>query len=244
MEIGIEGKRVLLTGGTKGIGRGIALNFAAAGARIVTCSRHDDDAAQSLANELKRTGGEHHVMVADVSNPDDVDTLVEEATARLGGIDVVIGSAGTISHVPFDRLSIEDWNQVIGTNLTANYLLVRRALPVMGEGGSVILIGSRSAMVGIPLRAHYTAAKAGLVGLARSLAKELGPRGIRVNVIAPGVIEPDEAPLPEEVRARYRTLTSLGRLGRPSEIAGAALYLAGDLSGYVTGETLNVDGGI
>jgi 3-oxoacyl-[acyl-carrier protein] reductase len=133
---------------------------------------------------------------------------------------------------------------VVGSNLTANYLLVSQTLPLLGAGSSVILIGSRSALVGIPLRAHYTAAKAGLVGFMRSLAKELGPQGIRVNVIAPGVIEPADRPLPEEIRARYHKLTSLGRLGRPSEIAGAALFLASDLSGYVTGETLDVDGGI
>lgn len=244
MDIGIQGKKVLLTGGTKGIGRGIALNFANAGAQVVTCSRHDDEAARSLANELKETGGEHHVMVADVSTQAGVDALVDEAQARMGGVDVVIGNAGTITHIPFADLSIEDWNAVLTNNLTANYLLVRRTLPLLGEGSSVIMIGSRSAVVGIPLRAHYTAAKAGLVGLMRSLAKELGPRGIRVNVIAPGVIEPEDAPLPEEIQARYQRLTSLGRLGRPSEIAGAALYLASDLSAYVTGETLNVDGGI
>ena len=244
MDVGIEGRKVLLTGGTKGIGRGIALGFAAAGAQVLTCSRHDDEAARTLANELKEIGGEHHVMVADVSTQSGIDSLVEEAKIRMGGIDVVIGNAGVISHVPFAQLSIEDWNAVVGTNLTANYLLVQRALPLLGAGSSVIMIGSRSAMVGIPLRAHYTAAKAGLVGLARSLAKELGPQGIRVNVLAPGVIEPADAPLPEEIRARYHKLTSLGRLGRPSEIAGAALFLASDLSAYVTGETLNVDGGI
>lgn len=244
MHIGIEGRRVLLTGGTKGIGRGIALSFAAAGAQVVTCSRHDDEAARTLANELKEIGGEHHVMVADVSTQEGVDALVDEAQARMGGIDTIIGNAGTITHIPFADLSLEDWNKVIGSNLTANYLLVRRALPLLGEGSSVIMIGSRSAMVGIPLRAHYTAAKAGLVGLMRSLAKELGPRGIRVNVIAPGVIEPEDAPLPEEIRARYHKLTSLGRLGRPNEIAGACLYLSSDLAAYVTGETLNVDGGI
>ena len=244
MDLGIAGKKVLLTGGTKGIGRGIALAFAAAGAQVVTCSRHDDEAAQSLAIELKATGGEHHVMVADVSTESGVATLVDVAVARMGGVDVVIGCAGTITHIPFAKLSLSDWNDVVGSNLTANYLLVSQTLPLLGAGSSVILIGSRSALVGIPLRAHYTAAKAGLVGFMRSLAKELGPQGIRVNVIAPGVIEPEDRPLPEEIRARYHKLTSLGRLGRPNEIAGAALFLASDLSGYVTGETLDVDGGI
>lgn len=244
MDIGLTGKRVLLTGGTKGIGRGIALAFAKAGAQVLTCSRSEDEAAVSLAAELKEIGGEHHVVAADISTQAGIDELLEIAKGRLGGLDVIIGNAGAISHVPFAQLSVEDWTRVLTTNLTANYLLIQSALPLLSPGASVIAIGSRSAMIGIPLRAHYTASKAGLVGLVRSLAKELGPKGIRVNVVAPGVIEPENAPLPEAVRARYEEKTSLSRLGRPHEIAGAALFLASDLSSYITGETLNVDGGI
>jgi 3-oxoacyl-[acyl-carrier protein] reductase len=113
----------------------------------------------------------------------------------------------------------------------------------MGEGGSVINVGSRVATVGIPLRAHYTAAKAGLIGLTRSLAKELGPRGIRVNLIAPGPIE-TEAEVPAEVRRRYQKMIALGRLGRPEDIARVVLFLGSDLAAFVNGETINVDGGI
>jgi 3-oxoacyl-[acyl-carrier protein] reductase len=244
VDIRLDGKKVLLTGGTKGIGRGIATGFARAGAQVLTCSRQEDEAAHSLSNELKEIGGEHHVMVADVSTESGVDALIEQATERFGGLDAVIGNAGVISHIPFAQLSIADWSKVINTNLTANFLVTQRSLPLLSAGSSVIFIGSRSAQAGIPLRSHYTAAKAGLVGLARSLAKELGPQGIRVNVLAPGVIEPEDAPLPEEVRARYHRLTSLGRLGRPHDITGAALFLASDLASYITGETLNVDGGI
>jgi 3-oxoacyl-[acyl-carrier protein] reductase len=135
------------------------------------------------------------------------------------------------------------------TSLTAGYLVVQEALPLLSAGSSVVFIGSRVATVGIPLRGHYTAAKAGLVGLARSLAKEFGSRGIRVNVVAPGVIETEEAAKlsAEERRAyeqRYKSLIALGRFGRPADIARAVLFLASDLSGYVTGETINVDGGI
>ena len=244
MSIRIDGKRVLLTGGTRGIGRGLALAIARAGGSVVTCYRQDADAAEMLAKELARIGGEHHVMRADVSRAEDVDALIEECRSRWGGLDVLVGNAGTISHVPFEELPLTEWQRVIDGNLTSAYLLVQKALPLLGPGSSVINVGSRSATVGSPLRAHYTAAKAGLIGLSRSLAKELGPRGIRVNVVAPGVIEPEEAPLPAAVQERYRGLTALGRLGTPAEVAGAVLFLAGDLSGYVTGETLHVDGGI
>jgi 3-oxoacyl-[acyl-carrier protein] reductase len=245
VNIGLDGKKVLLTGWTKGIGRGIALAFAQAGADVLTCSRTADEAAHSLATELKEIGGEHRVVEADVSDPAGVEALIEEARTGFGRVDVLVHNAGAISHIPFAQLSTTDWDRVIGTNLTAAYLLVQGALPLLSAGSSVINIGSRSAMVGIPLRAHYTASKAGLVGLTRSLAKELGPdRKIRVNIVAPGVIEPENEPLPEAVVAKYTKLTALGRLGRPHEIAGAVLFLASDLSSYVTGETINVDGGI
>ncbi|MGH3645681.1 MAG: SDR family NAD(P)-dependent oxidoreductase [Micromonosporaceae bacterium] len=244
MDIQLKGKKVLLTGGTKGIGRGIALAFAQAGAHVLTCSRSEDEAAVTLANELKEIGPDHHVVTADISTQEGIDGLIEAAKTKLGGIDVIIGNAGAISHVPFEKLTAEDWSRVIQTNLTANYLLIQAALPLLGAGSSIIVLGSRSAMVGVQLRVHYTASKAGLVGMARSLAKELGPKGIRVNVLAPGVIEPENAPLPEAVVKKYVPLTSLGRLGRPREIAGAAMFLASDLASYVTGETLNVDGGI
>ncbi|MFL6140714.1 MAG: SDR family NAD(P)-dependent oxidoreductase [Labedaea sp.] len=245
MTIRLDGKKVLLTGGTRGIGRGLALAIAGAGAQLITCGRTDSEAAQSLARELKELGGEHHVVSADISTKQGIDGLIEECAARVGTLDVIVSNAGAITHVPFDKLPLDDWHRIINTNLTAAYLLVQGALPLLSEGASVINIGSRSAMVGVPLRAHYTASKAGLVGLTRSLAKELGPdRKIRVNIVAPGVIEPENEPLPEAVVAKYTKLTALGRLGRPHEIAGAVLFLASDLSSYVTGETINVDGGI
>jgi 3-oxoacyl-[acyl-carrier protein] reductase len=242
--IRLDGKRVLLTGGTRGIGRGLALAIAETGAQLITCGRTDSEAAQSLARELKELGGEHHVVAADISTEAGIDGLIEECKERLGGLDVIVHNAGAISHIPFEKLPVDEWHRIINTNLTAAFLLVQRALPLLSPGASVINIGSRSAMVGIPLRAHYTASKAGIVGLTRSLAKELGERGIRVNVIAPGVIEPENEPLSEEIVARYTKLTALRRLGRPHEIAGAMLFLASDLSSYVTGETINVDGGI
>jgi 3-oxoacyl-[acyl-carrier protein] reductase len=177
-----------------------------------------------------------------VADPADVDRLIEECQVRLGGLDVVVNNAGVISHVPFARLDAAEFARVLNTNLTAAFLVTQKALPLFGDSASVVNIGSRVATVGIPLRAHYTAAKAGLAGLTRSLCKELGPR-VRVNVVAPGVIA-TEAELPPEVLAKYESMTALRRLGRTEEIAGAVLFLASDLSSYITGETINVDGGI
>lgn len=244
MSIRLDGKRVLVTGGTGGIGRGLSHAFAGAGAGLVTCGRSNEEAAESMSRELKEIGGEHHVVLADVTRPDQVDTLLEECRTRLGGLDVLVSNAGAISHVPFGELPLEEWKRVLDTNLTAAYLLISKALPLLSDGASIVLIGSRVATVGIPLRAHYTASKSALIGLARSLAKELGGRRIRVNVVAPGVIETPERPLPDEIRQRYHQLTAIGRLGSPAEIANAVLFLASDLSSYITGETVHVDGGI
>ncbi|WP_433439985.1 SDR family NAD(P)-dependent oxidoreductase [Nonomuraea sp. CA-141351] len=243
MELNLTAKKILVTGGSRGIGRGIVLGLARAGADVVTCYRTEGEAVTSLARELKETGGDHHLVRADVSNPADVDDLVERCRTSFGSLDVVVHNAGVISHVPFAELPLEEWQRVVTNNLGGPYLVTQRALPLLGEGASVIFVGSRVATVGIPLRAHYTATKAGLVGLTRSLAKELGPRGVRVNVVAPGPIQTEE-PTPPAVLERYQKMIPLGRLGDVADIAGVVAFLSSDLSRFVNGETINVDGGI
>ncbi|MBB0244055.1 SDR family NAD(P)-dependent oxidoreductase [Streptomyces alkaliphilus] len=249
MELGLAGKNALVTGGSRGIGRAVVLALAKAGATVVTCYRQEGEAVDSLARELKEIGGEHLLVRADVGTVEGVERLMEACRSRFDSLDVLVNNAGVISQIPFSELPLEEWERVLATNLTGPFLVIGKALPMLREGSSVINVGSRGAMAGIPLRGHYTASKAGLVGLTRSLCKELGGRGIRFNVVAPGVIdtsEPDE--LSEEERAaynaRYLRMMALGRFGRPEEIAGAVLFLAGDLSSYVNGETLHVDGGV
>ncbi|MFG2956456.1 SDR family NAD(P)-dependent oxidoreductase [Streptomyces sp. NPDC048291] len=249
MELPLHGKKVLVTGGTRGIGRGIVLAAAQAGADVLTCHRQDGEAVDSLVRALKDTEGDHHVIRADVGDLDQVDRLVNEAKDRFGRLDGVVNNAGVISHIPFGELPAAEWSRILDTNLTASYRVIQQALPLLGAGSSVINIGSRGAAAGIPLRAHYTAAKAALIGLTRSLAKELGPQGIRVNVVAPGVIETeafDDMPADRAagLRATYAQKTALARLGTVDELAGPVLFLLSDLSTYVTGETVNVDGGI
>lgn len=251
----LRGRNALVTGGTRGIGRGIAMALAAEGVNVLACSSSGGEAAEALARDLKEISrdngvpGDHHVMQADVTVVESVQALADECGARLGSLDVLVNNAGAITHAPIGELSLADWHRVIDTSLTGAFLVVQQMLPLLGRDGSIVNIGSRSARAGIPLRAHYTAAKAGLEGLTRSLAKELGPRGIRVNVVAPGVIDTDQdRRLPAQRRAeitrRYGSLTALGRLGAVEEVAGAVLFLASDLSRYVTGQVLDVDGGI
>ncbi|UNO40776.1 3-oxoacyl-ACP reductase family protein [Streptomyces sp. MST-110588] len=241
--IPLGGKRVLVTGAGRGIGRGLALTLAASGAHVLACYRGGGEHIDSLAVRLKETPGDHHLIQADVTDAEDVQRLLEEARTRFGGLDGLVNNAGVISHIPFEELPYEEWSRVLDTNLGAVFRLTQQALPLFGERASVVNIGSRAATVGIPLRGHYTAAKAGLIGLTRSLAKELGGRGVRVNVVAPGVIA-TEAELPQAVVDKYSGLTAVGRLGRTEEIAHAAAFLLSDLSSYITGETLHVDGGI
>lgn len=243
MDIPLSGRKALVTGGTRGIGREITLALARAGADVIACYRADGEHVEELARQLKEIAGEHHLVRADIADERDVAALAEACRDRYGRLDVIVNNAGVISHVPYEKLPLAEWRRVLDTNLTGSYLVVQAMLPLLGTGASVVNIGSRVATVGIPLRAHYTAAKAGMIGLTRSLCKELGPRGIRVNLVAPGVIA-TEVELPPEVVAKYEGMTALRRLGRPADIAATVCFLASDLAAYITGETVNVDGGI
>ncbi|MEU2616002.1 SDR family oxidoreductase [Micromonospora sp. NPDC007271] len=243
------GRNVIVTGGTRGIGRGITLGLAAAGANVVACYRTEGDHLDALAQRLKETPGEHRLIRADVTDAEDVERVADEARSTYRTVHGLVHNAGVISQVPFGELTPQEWHRVVDTSLTAAYLMVNRTLPLMTAGSSVVAIGSRAATVGIPQRAHYTAAKAGLLGLVRSLAKELGPQGIRVNVVSPGTIETEEAAQDssEERRAyveRHSRIVALRRYGRSEEVADAVVFLLGDQSSYITGETLYVDGGI
>ncbi|MGW3497528.1 SDR family NAD(P)-dependent oxidoreductase [Streptomyces sp. NPDC001020] len=250
MDLGLKGKKALVTGGTRGVGRGVVLALARAGVDVVTCYQRDSEFVASLEHELKEIGGDHHVLRADLSKPEEIASLLTRVRELHGDrLDLLVNNAGAISHIPYAELPLEEWQRIFDTNVTGAHLVVQHALPLLGEGSSVVSIGSRAVEAGIPLRAHYTATKAAIAGLNRSLAKEFGPQGIRFNILALGVIETENFHnMPEEqqklMAERYGAKTALGRLGTPDEVAGAVLWLASDLSRYVTGNTIGVDGGI
>jgi 3-oxoacyl-[acyl-carrier protein] reductase len=238
------GRRVLVTGGTRGIGRATALAFARAGARLAVAHRGDGEAADRLTGELTALGADFTLVAADLTGRAGAERLAEAVRERLGGLDVLVNNLGVDGHAPFEKLTEDEWHRVLDHNTTSAYLVTQAALDLLGEGASIVNIGASVALRGRPLGVHYSTSKAALVGFTRALAKELGGRGIRVNLVAPGVTETEDGGLPPHLAERLTALTALGRLGRPEDVAGAVLYLAGDSAAYVTGTIIEVDGGI
>jgi 3-oxoacyl-[acyl-carrier protein] reductase len=234
----LEGRRALVTGASKGIGRAIAQELARAGATVVVGYRSSRDDAEQLASEL---GGA--AVEADVSSPEDAKRLVEEA----GDIDVLVNNAGLTRDGLLARMSDDDWRTVIDTNLSSVFYTCRAVTrPMMKKRrGAIVNISSVVGVHGNWGQTNYAASKAGIIGFTKSLARELGSRNIRANVVAPGYVKTQltEA-LPEEATAAMIGNTPLGRVAEPAEIAGAVRFLASDDASFITGEVLLVDGGL
>jgi 3-oxoacyl-[acyl-carrier protein] reductase len=242
----LEGKVALVTGGARGIGREVAGRFADEGARVLVADR-DGDAGRSVVEDLAARGRPAHFVTVDVTVPADVERCVGEAVTKFGRIDVLINNAGITADAWAAKMTDEQWDRVIAVNLTGAFSCIRAVLPPMfGQGsGSIINASSVVGVYGNLGQVNYAATKAGIIGMTRALARELGPRGIRVNAVAPGFIETDmTAKVPEKVLDLMRSRTPLGRLGRPADVAAAYVFLASDEAAYVTGQVLGVDGGL
>jgi len=234
----LEGKRALVTGASRGIGRAIAEELARAGAQLVLGYRSGKDEAEQLAAELGATA-----VQADVSNADDARRLVEEA----GDVDVLVNNAGLTRDGLLARMSDDDWRTVIETNLSSVFYTCRAVTrPMMRKRrGSIVNISSIVGVHGNWGQTNYAASKAGIIGFTKSLARELGSRNIRANVVAPGYVSTRLTDvLPEEATAAMVQQTPLGRVAEPEEIAGAVRFLASDEASFITGEVLLVDGGL
>jgi NAD(P)-dependent dehydrogenase (short-subunit alcohol dehydrogenase family) len=245
MKFDLRGKHAVVTGGSRGIGRAIALGLAEHGVSVAACYHRDSDDSGNLAGSLRKLNGDCLTLQADVADEDSVRRMAAQVKERFGTVEVLVNNAGVVSHRLLKDLDPQEWRRTLDTNLTGMYLVIRELLDSMPEGTSIINVGSAVAMVGMVGRTAYTASKGGVLGFTRSLCKELGPRGIRVNAIAPGIIETHQvAGLTAEQRSRYEKLAALSRLGQPEDIAGVVLFLASDLSRFVSGATIYVDGGI
>lgn len=240
-------KTALITGGTRGIGWAIAQRFAAEGARVALGGRDAARAAEAAAALAPVAHGPHVGIGADLSTPDGAEALVAQALEALGRIDILVNNAGITRDGLLLRMKEADWNDVIDTNLSAVYRVTRLVVRAMVKQrwGRIVNVSSVSGLTGNAGQANYAAAKAGLIGFTKSLARELAGRNITANVVAPGFIDTDmTAALPAATREQTLQQIPLGRYGRPEEVAAAVLFLSEEESSYITGHTLVVDGGL
>jgi NAD(P)-dependent dehydrogenase (short-subunit alcohol dehydrogenase family) len=249
----LSGKTALVTGASRNIGRAIALAFAAEGADLVLNTRVNREELDAVAAECRKAGGRMLPVLADIADAAAVTAMVGQAEAELGGIDVLVCNAAIRPHLALDATSIEEWHRVVAVNLHSAFYLARALVPGMKarRRGSIIALGGQSSLTGRPNTAAVTAAKTGLLGLIRALAAELGPFGVRANMVVPGMIDTERryAQWYPEFReappgaAEHLKQIPLGRLGTPEDIADACVFLASDASSYVTGDTIRVMGG-
>jgi 3-oxoacyl-[acyl-carrier protein] reductase len=234
----LEGKLALVTGASRGIGRAIALELGRAGADVVVAYRSGADEAEAVAKEA---GG--RAVQADVSDPDEAKRLVEDA----GDLAILVNNAGLTRDGLIARMPDDDWRTVIETNLSGVFYTCRAAARGMmrRRSGAIVNVSSVVGLHGNPGQTNYAASKAGIIGFTKALARELGSRGVRANVVAPGYVKTQLTDvLPEEARAAMLTNTPLGRLGEPGDVAGAVRFLCSDEASFITGEVLLVDGGL
>ena len=243
----LSGKTALVTGATRGIGRAIALAYAAEGADVAFTYRSQDEAAQSLVAEIEGMGVRAKAYRSDAASFEDAHNVVADVKETFGHIDILVNNAGITKDGLMMRMDEAAWDAVIGTNLKSAFNFIHACTPIMARhrSGSIINMSSVVGISGNAGQCNYSASKAGLIGLSKSIAKEMGPRGIRSNCIAPGFIMTDmtEA-IPENMRQEWEKQIPLRRAGGPEDVAKVAVVLASDMASYVTGQVINCCGGM
>ncbi len=242
----LDGKTALVTGASRGIGAATARQLARQGAAVVLMARNRER-LEEVATEIRGMGAKAHVSALDLSDADGMAGHLRELPPEFAEVDILVHNAGITADNLLLRMSLEDWRRVLDTNLTGTFVLTKALVRGMmrRRWGRIITISSVVGLMGNAGQANYAAAKAGLIGFTKSIAKELASRNITANVVAPGYVETDmTAALPEAVRQEMLAGVPLGRSGQPEEIAAAVGYLASEEAGYVTGAVLNVSGGL
>jgi 3-oxoacyl-[acyl-carrier protein] reductase len=247
--INLTGKVAIITGGSRGIGAATALKFAEAGVRGLTINyNRDRNSAKRVADDCEKLGIEAMPVRADVSSTTAVDRMVHATVGRFGSVDILVANAGIWKEAAIEKMTEREWDETMDVNLKSIYACCRAASRVMIERrrGTMILVSSTAGQRGEPFHSHYAATKGAIIAMTKSLAGELGPRGITVNCVAPGWVATDmteDAMNDPKTRRKIRELIPLGRVATPDEIAGPILFLASDLASHVNGEVLNVNGG-
>lgn len=240
----LAGRVAIVTGGARNIGRVIALELAGAGAAVMVNARNSLDEAEAVVEAIARSGGTAAAMLADVTDPEAVDALIEATAAKFGGIDILVNNAAVRRETPFAELEFPEWREVLSIILDGAFLTAHAALPHLERSsqGAVINIGGLSGHSGAANRAHVVAAKAGLAGFTRGLAHDLAPKGITVNCVSPGMIDTvrSGAAVPSHHAVHQ---PPVGRRGRPDEVAALVRYLCGPAARYITGQTIHANGG-
>ncbi|WP_126938135.1 3-oxoacyl-[acyl-carrier-protein] reductase [Veillonella sp. CHU740] len=243
----LTGKVALVTGASRGIGQAAAIELAKAGADIIVNFIGNEAVAQETVEAIEALGRKAIKIKANVGDADDVQAMVDEAHATFGHIDILVNNAGITRDGLLIRMKDSDWDEVLNINLKGVYLVTKAVakLMVKQRAGRIINMTSVSGVTGNVGQANYAAAKAGVIGFTKTCAKELAARGITVNAIAPGFIETAMTDvLPEKIKEGIAATVPLGRMGQPEEIAGVVTFLASDFASYITGQVLNVDGGM
>lgn len=240
-------RKALVTGAGRGLGRAIALELGRRGHRVAVHYGRSEAEARLVQAEIVSAGGQASLVQGDLATADGARAVAAAATETLGGLEILVNNAGITRDGLVLRMRDDDWDAVIGTNLTAPFALVRAALREMlkGKWGRIVNVSSVVGLMGNPGQANYVAAKAGLVGLTKAVAKEYGGKGVTCNAVAPGFISSDmTAKLPEAVQAEYLKNIPAGRLGSPEDVASVVAFLASEGAAYVNGQTIPVDGGL
>lgn len=243
----VDGKVAIVTGASRGIGRAIAIELAKAGATVVINYAGNAAAAQEVKDIITQNGGQAITVQANVTDAEAVKLLVKTTIENFGHVDILINNAGITRDIPLAMMKEEDWDAVINTNLKGIYNCTKAVLKPMikQKCGKIINMTSVVGIMGNAGQANYAAAKAGVIGFTKSMARELASRSITVNAIAPGYITTDmTAAIPEQAKAELAKKIPLGRLGTPEDVAVAVLFLASESANYITGQTLNIDGGM
>ncbi len=243
----LTGRAALVTGGSRGIGRAIALHLARCGASVAINYSQSQDQAHAVQAEIESCGGRAIAVQGDVSVPRDTERIVQECTESFGRLDILVNNAGFNRDTLILRMSVDDWDQVMAVNLRAVFLCTKAALrPMLRQRwGRVINIGSVSGLAGNAGQANYAAAKSGLIGFTRAVAREMGSRGITANLVAPGLVRTElTKDVSQEIVDLAMQRILVGRLGTPEDVAAAVAFLASEEASYITGQVLAVDGGL